>query len=102
MKDFLSFEKMYSTMIIKLVYWLGILSIALATLSGIAAALSGYDTSILGAFGAILSGLFGLLFWRLVCELWVVMFGIHDRLGQLRDLTRAAADTAPAASSDTP
>lgn len=102
MKDFLGFEKMYSTMIIKLVYWLGIFSIILATLSGIVAALSGYSASILGAFGAILSGLFGLLFWRLVCELWVVIFGIHDRLGQLRDLTSASSNAAPAASSDTP
>jgi hypothetical protein len=32
---------------------------------------------------ALIGGVLGLLVWRVVCEVWIVMFSINDRLGQL-------------------
>lgn len=82
--DLFSFEKLVAPIVIKIVYWIGILLIVLA---GLGAIFSGgmYYGSIFGPLIAILGTLLSLLAWRIVCELYIVFFGAFDRLGQIRD-----------------
>lgn len=91
--DLLGFEKMVSPTLIRVLYWLGLAVIVLSGVGmmfagghmgpGMAAGTGGIT------FGSFVSGalfiVFAGLFWRVVCEIWIVVFGIYDRLGELRD-----------------
>ena len=39
--------------------------------------------NLVGALVALLVGACTLLFWRVACEVWIVIFSINDRLGIL-------------------
>ena len=91
MGAYFSFERMITTSFVKVVYFLGFL---LLTAAGIGlmvwAGLQLNDAIIdrsLGwryvAFGAA-SLIVGNIVWRVICELWVVLFGIHDELVSMR------------------
>lgn len=91
MGAYFSFERMITTSFVKVVYFLGFL---LLTAAGIGlmvwAGLQLNDATIdrmLGwryvAFGAAIL-IVGNIVWRVACELWVVLFGIHDELVSLR------------------
>lgn len=91
MGAYFSFERMITTSFVKVVYFLGFL---LLTAAGIGlmvwAGLQLNDATInrsLGwryvALGAALL-IAGNIVWRVACELWVVLFGIHDELISLR------------------
>lgn len=86
----LGFEHLIGALLIKIVYWLGLAGIALYILFGLAAVsqMSRYGAGSMGGLGllaVLLGGAFALLFWRFMCELWMVVFKIHDRLGEIRD-----------------
>lgn len=91
MGAYFSFERMITTSFVKVVYFLGFL---LLTAAGIGlmvwAGLQLNDATIdrmLGwryvALGAAIL-IVGNIIWRVACELWVVLFGIHDELVSLR------------------
>jgi len=48
--------------------------------------------SVGGALVALLGGAFGILIWRVVCEIWIVIFSVNDRLGTLVELKQAERD----------
>jgi hypothetical protein len=81
--DLLSFEKFVTPTLVKIIYWLGIAAIVLAGLFGFFASLAN------GALGTALLGLIftllGLLGWRVLCEIYIVVFGMFERLGSIRD-----------------
>lgn len=98
--DLFSFEKNLSLALIRIVYFLGLCGIALAALVSAFGALSVMRYSFAGGVGtllvAVLGGTIGVLVWRVVCELWMVIFGIYDRIGQVRELLeRASASNGP-------
>lgn len=81
--DLFGFEKLLTPVVIKIVYWIGIVG-------GLIFGVVGFVTSVLQ--GSLLSGLavlvsvvLGLLMWRVMCELYIVIFGMYERLGQIRD-----------------
>jgi hypothetical protein len=39
----------------------------------------------IGTLGGAILLVFGAVMWRVTCELWVLMFKIHDRIGEVRD-----------------
>jgi hypothetical protein len=82
-KDLFSFEKLITPMIIKLVYIIGLVLIALGGIVGFfgAFAASGFGSALLTLIGALV----GLLAWRIYCELVMVFFGLYDRAGEIRD-----------------
>jgi Domain of unknown function (DUF4282) len=89
---FFDFENLIGAALIKIVYYVGLAGIALWALIAIAGALrlSTYAYANGGAvLSALLIALIGLVvwivFWRFICELWMVIFKIHDRLGEIRD-----------------
>ena len=91
--DLMGFEKFVAPSLIKIVYWIGIVGIVLMTLAGLVGgsmmgAYGGYGGggfSLMGAIFALIGGACALLIWRVVCEVWIVMFSINDRLGVLAD-----------------
>jgi Domain of unknown function (DUF4282) len=87
--DLLNFEKLLSLTLLRIVYFLGLLGICLAVLFAAFGALGVMRYSFATGTGtlvfAIVSGAMGVLVWRVICELWTVLFGIYDRLGQIKD-----------------
>lgn len=87
--DLFQFERMVAPTVLKIVYWISLAGIAIYMLVAMAGGLGMMDYSPGGGLGmilvAILAGLFGLLFWRVMIEVYMVLFGIFERLGQVRD-----------------
>lgn len=89
--DLLSFDKLIATRVMKLVYAIGMVGIALmgvVTFLGSFSAMrqsfaTGVGTMLLAVVGTAL----GVLLWRVMCELWLLGFNIYDRLGEIRDRT---------------
>lgn len=91
MTAYFSFERMITPSFVKVVYFLGFLAltgagIGLMVWAGLQLNDATIDRS-LGwryvAFGAAIL-IAGNIVWRVVCELWVVLFGIHDELVAMR------------------
>ena len=86
--DFFQFHKFLAQVLIKVVYWIGMFFILLGTLAGVlgTSPMSEYSSGGFGLGSAILSLIIGTMFalvWRVVCEIWIVIFSINDRLGIL-------------------
>ncbi len=84
-KKLASFEDLISTDLIKILYWLGIIGIALMTLTNMFRGFSaGFGAGLGGIIGALVFAGFSVLFWRVICEIYMVVFGIYDRLGNIQ------------------
>ena len=77
-KDFFTFKRMISTFIIKIIYVLGIVGIFVSGL---------YTYSTDGVKMALIVVVIGNLLWRLLCEVWIVLFSIHKRLVDLEEMS---------------
>lgn len=84
--DLFSFEKLISISLIKIVYWIGLLGGLIAGAVLFISALL-FQGRVLTALSVLVGTVLGLLFWRVVCEAYIVIFGIYDRLGEIRDRT---------------
>ncbi len=94
--DLFDFNKFVAPVLIKVIYWIGLVLIVLLTLSFIAGASlfssylgGGGGFSVGGALFSLIGGAFAALLWRVVCELWIVTFSINERLGTLVELKQA-------------
>jgi hypothetical protein len=98
LNDLLDFKKFVAPTLIRIVYYIGIVGIVLMTLGMIAGGGmmssmmmgggyggGGGGFNIFGALFGLIWGACALIIWRVVCEVWIVMFSINDRLGQLVD-----------------
>ena len=87
-RDMTRLDKMIATSVIRTIYIIGIvLGIIAGIIAVIAAVISmgnGFFTGLVGLIVAIIGTVIGLLFWRVTCELWIVTFGIYDRLGEIK------------------
>jgi hypothetical protein len=86
--NLLNFDTFVAPVLIRIVYWIGIVLIVLGTLTGLLgggmmASQYGGGGGLMGSLIALLAGAVGLLFWRVMCEVWIVIFSINDRLGVL-------------------
>jgi hypothetical protein len=81
--DFLNFDKLIAPTLIKFVYWAGLVLILLFTLWRIFMELGFgfFGGGIIHFFFVIIAGAVAALAWRIICELWIVIFSINDRLG---------------------
>jgi hypothetical protein len=87
---FFDFENMIGATLIKIVYFVGLIGIALwglVALNGVlqASRFIGGGNALFALIIAIVGFVIWIVFWRFVCELWMVIFKIHDRLGEIRD-----------------
>jgi len=88
---YFSFERMITTTFVKVLYFLGFIAItaagvALAVWAGLrlndATIVRGLGWRYVAAGAALV--MFGNILWRVFCELWVVLFGIHSELVSIR------------------
>ena len=81
---FMTFDKLIATSLIKLLYWIGIVLIGIATVLGM---FSGFANGFLSGVGSIIfapiGGVIAIIFWRFMCEVYIVLFGAYDRLGNI-------------------
>ncbi|MDE2184963.1 MAG: DUF4282 domain-containing protein [Alphaproteobacteria bacterium] len=102
--DFFTFKRFVTPKLITLIYWIGlffIIVMAIAEIFGgtyslLSSLQGGYGTYGGVSVGGIILGLIyavvGALFWRVFCEIWVVVFSINDRLGKLVDMGKSPGD----------
>ncbi|OCA88899.1 DUF4282 domain-containing protein [Pseudobacillus wudalianchiensis] len=78
MANFLSFDKMITPTIIKIIFWVGVV---MSVLSGLSMIITGFN-SYYGSGFAVLTGLLtivlGPLLVRVYCELLILFFKMHD------------------------
>lgn len=74
---FMSFDKMISTKIIKIVYFISLVSVVFTALS----------LMVFGRqfFGGLITLIFGPLFVRIWAEMLIVMFNINDNLAEIKN-----------------
>lgn len=91
MSAYFSFERMITPSFVKVVYFLGFLAltgagIGLAVWAGLQLNEATIDRNLGWRYVALGAGLLiaGNIVWRVICELWVVLFGIHDGIVSLR------------------
>jgi phosphatidylglycerophosphate synthase len=89
-----SFQKFWSPVLIQIIYILGLIMIAVSAVLAIAnSGRGGYGGYGYGAYATadptlrmlmiLLGSALLLLIWRVLCEAWIVLFSINDRLGVL-------------------
>jgi hypothetical protein len=98
---FLNFDKLIGTALVKVIYYIGIVLIVLGTLFIM---FSGFGVGFLQGIGTIvigpILGIIYLVFWRFLCEMWIVLFKISNDLGDVKK--SLAGGAVPAASSAPP
>ena len=87
--DMANFEKLIAPRLLKIVYWIGLAGIVIFALMSLAGSVAMLQYSAATALGGILLALIGfgfaVLFWRVMIEIYMVLFGIYERLGEIRD-----------------
>jgi hypothetical protein len=84
--EFLSFKKMITPVIIKIVYLLGVVGIVLFSLYSMFFGISSFSGFLLKLLFGILYLILGNLMWRMMCELMMVIFNM---LGELRKFNQS-------------
>jgi hypothetical protein len=100
LQRFLGFDRLIGPVLVKLVYYFGA---AVIVVTAIGALLTALFSLVGGNFGLGLMQLLavpavaavGFVYWRFLCELFMLAFLAYERLGQVRDLMRIAAGQAP-------
>jgi hypothetical protein len=86
---FFTFDRLIGGSLIKVLYYVGLAAVALWVLFALAAAinLSSYsaDGALWGVLIALVGGVAWVVVWRFICELWLIIFQIYHRLGEIRD-----------------
>ena len=95
MGAFFSFRSFIFPQLVKIIYWLGLIGIGIGMLIVIVGAISASNNPYLGSggtgyavgavIGAIIGGAILVVVWRVVVELWLVLFSIHEVLVDIRD-----------------
>jgi hypothetical protein len=91
MSAYFSFERMITPSFVKVVYFLGFLALTVAGIglmvwAGLQLNEATIDRSLGWRYVALGAAILiaGNIVWRVLCELWVVLFGIHDELVSMR------------------
>lgn len=74
MKDYLLFRKMITPPFIHIIFWVGVAAVVIGALGTM------FGQSFLGGLVMLV---LGVVFWRISCELMLVLFSIHDRLSEI-------------------
>ena len=94
---FLNFDKLIGTSLVKFIYYVGLIGIALGCLFIM---FSGFQFGFLQGIGTIVLGpilaVIYVLVWRFACEMWIVLFKISNDLGEVRKSIAGGASIAAA------
>lgn len=100
---FLSFDRLIGPNLVKLVYYFGAAAIILGAVGVLLTAIfslfgGNFGKGFVQLIAVPAVAAVGLVYWRFMCELFMLAFLGYERLGQVRDLMRIAAGQAPPAS----
>lgn len=87
MRDFFAFRKMITAFVIQVIFVIGLIIIVIGSIG----AISEYDQPLVGLALII----FGGLYWRIVCEVLIVIFRMNKSLDAIKANTAALAPTPP-------
>lgn len=107
LQRFLSFDRLIGPRLVKIVYFFGAAVIAMGIVGTLLTAVFSIAGGNLGAgamqvLAAPAVGAVALVYWRFLCELFMLAFLAYERLGEVRDLMRIAAGQAPPVDPDHP
>lgn len=99
---FLGFDRLLGPVLVKIVYYFGaaaiVLAIAIALVTALLALAAGnIGAGVMQLLAVPAVGAVALVYWRFLCELFMLAFLAYERLGEVRDLMRIAAGQAPPA-----
>lgn len=83
---YLGFDHFIAPLLIKVIYWVGVLVIVSVGIGGFSAVFHMPERGIGGVSMALIATVLSLLFWRLLCELLILAFNIYARLVEIRNL----------------
>lgn len=97
---FWGFDKLIGPVLVKIIYYFTAAMIILAVVGGFFMALmSLIGGNLSGALMQIIAypavGLVALVYWRFLCELFLIAFSAHERLVEIRDRLSAPAQHVP-------
>ena len=82
LQKFLNFDELIGTKLIKILYYVGLAGIILG---GLGALFGGLKAGIPAFFGALVGTLAMLLFWRFICEIYLLFFRMSDDLRDIKN-----------------
>ena len=85
MEEYLSFRKMITPMVIKILFWVGVGLSVLGALGMIISSFGRYGTGVAGFFGGLLFLVLGPVAVRIYCELLILFFRINDTLTEIKE-----------------
>ena len=96
---FLGFDRLIGPLLVKIVYYVGaagiLVSVAMTVFFAlIAFAGQNWGAGFMQLVAGPVVGAVALVYWRFVCELFMLAFLAYDRMGEVRDLMRIAAGLA--------
>ena len=101
-KRFFGFDRLIGPVLVKLVYYFGAAVIIIAVAFALVTALLAFAAGNIGAglmqlVAVPAVGAVAFVYWRFLCELFMLAFLSYERLGQVRDaLLSATGQAAPA------
>ena len=76
--EFLAFRKFFAPVAIQVIFWLGVIAVAIGSLSVM------FTHGFGGFIGAIVGFVLGVVLVRIYCELLILLFRIYDELVAIR------------------
>ncbi len=102
---FLGFDRLLGPILVRLVYYFGAMVIVVVTgftmVMGLMALFAGnVGAGVMQLVAAPAVGAVVLVYWRFLCELFMLAFLAYERLGEVRDLMRIGVGAAAASAPD--
>ena len=89
LQQFLSFDKLIGTKLIKILYYLGLVGIALGGIGALFGAIASMRYGFIEGLGALVVAIIGiilsLVFWRFMCEIYMLFFRMSDDLRDIKN-----------------
>jgi len=90
--DFFTFKKMLGHTFIRIIYIAGLAGITIGSIIFIILGFagSGFVAGLgwISALSGLLMLVFGNILWRIACEVLIIFFGIHDKLGSIETIKK--------------
>jgi hypothetical protein len=100
LRRFLSFDRLIGPRLVKIVYFVGAAMIVLAAAGAVLSAFfamagGNVGTGLMQLLAAPAVGAVAFVYWRFLCELFMLAFLAYERMGEMRDLLARAAGVDP-------
>lgn len=89
-RRFITFDELIGPVLVKIIYWVGaggiVCGIGLGMLMGVLSLAGGnFGGGFVQMIAVPAVGLVALVYWRFLCELFMLAFRTYERLGEVRD-----------------